>query len=423
MEHHPEKLSLALEPEAAAIFCQNMTKDELAQHCQAEEPFKASCYLVIDIGGGTVDISAMHRVVEGGETHIRVLHRPIGNDYGGAQVNKRFRDFLETLVNDKGLQRLLSTDDESANTRNQAALNELLNETFEEQKKMFGNQEHETRYNRLQFEFPYDFWETYRSDCKKSTHDEEVEVGRQKLRIPYAMMAKFFEPVRDGILESITQILEKIKEKVETFYLVGGFGGCRYLFRAIGEKFGKKYKYIVPREPAYAVVRGAVLYRLHPNMVESRKVDATYGIAACTSFIPGLHDPEYRWLNDDGEFKCRSIFSTIVEIGDLAKSNEVFRATYYPAEHNQTRMTIEFYCSMEKDVWYVTGRRGKGSHITEPVKVHKIGNIILEMSDLSGDKSRAVDVTFDFSHSEIQVQAFNRTSSNEFRTVLDFLTS
>ena len=400
-----------------------MSIDELARHCQAEAPFTASCYLVIDIGGGTVDISAMHRVVEDGETHIRVLHPPIGNDYGGAQVNKRFQDFLETLVHDKGLQRLLSTGDESANARNQAALNELLNETFEQQKRMFGNQEHKTGHNRLQFEFPYDFWETYRSELEKGEHDKDIELKRQKLRIPYAMMAEFFEPIRDGILESISQILGEIKEKVETFYLVGGFGGCKYLFRAIEEKFGKKYKYIVPREPAYAVVRGAVLYRLHPNMVESRKVDATYGIGTNTPFISHLHDPEYRWLNDDGEYRCSSIFSTIVEIGDLAKSNEVFRGTYYPVGHNQTSMRIEFYCSMEKDVWYVTGRRGKGSRITEPVKVHKIGYIIIEMSDLSGDKTRAVNVTFDFSHSEIQVQAFNRTSNNEVRTVLDFLTS
>ena len=111
-EQHPEKLSLALEPESAAIYCQMMKRNQLAQHCQASEPFTASSYLIIDIGGGTVDISA-HPVVEKVETYIHVVYPPTGNDCGGTRVNKEFRGFLQTLVQDEGFQRFLCTGDES----------------------------------------------------------------------------------------------------------------------------------------------------------------------------------------------------------------------------------------------------------------------------------------------------------------------
>ena len=196
------------------------------------------------------------------------------------------------------------------------------------------------------------------------------------------------------------------------------------IFREIKAKFGdRNYQYVVPCEPAYAVVKGAVLHRLKTNTVEFRKVDATYGIDTNSSFIDNLHDPEYRWTNDDGKYRCSSLFSTIVERGDLVGGDEVSTNHFCPVYHNQRGMRFNFYCSMEKDVWYVTGKRGKGSRTAEPVNVPKIGTIKIEMPDLRGDKNRAVDITFDFSHTEIQVQAVDRTSKNEVKTVLDFLTS
>ena len=74
-------------------------------------------------------------------------------------------------------------------------------------------------------------------------------------------------------------------------------------------------------------------------------------------------------------------------------------------------------------MWYTTGRRGKGSRTLQPVTVHKIGEFVVNMPILAGDKSRAVDVTFDFSHTEIQVKGYDRTSGNEVKVVLDFLSA
>ena len=425
-EENPEKLSLALEPESAAIFCQTMSKKHLALQCQATEPFTASHYLIVDIGGGTVDISA-HCVAGGADPHIRVILPPTGNDCGGTRVNSEFRDFLGALLKDEKFERFFSTSDGCANAKNRAYFNKLINENFEKQKVLFGDKDQSGESGMLSVELPYEFLETYESKLQEGLSTMGGSVAKlvgQDLRISYELMAKFFEPVRDGIIQCIEETLEDLEEKIEKIYLVGGFGGCNYLFRQIEAKFGtENYQYVIPCEPAYAVVKGAVLYCLRPNTIKLRKVDATYGIATNVSFNPNLHNPDYRWMNDDGKYMCRSLFSTIVERGDVVGGDEVFTKKYYPARHNQTSMKLEFYCSMEKDVWYVTGKRGKGSRITEPVKVLKIGTIEIEMPDLRGDKHRSVDITFDFSHTEIQVQAFDRTSKNEVKTVLDLLTT
>ena len=420
IEDQPDRLSLALEPESAAIFCQNMSERQLASYCQADAPFTASSYLIVDIGGGTVDISA-HHLTRDAQPHINVIHPPTGNDCGGSRVNKEFEKFLQTLVQDDGFDRFLSTNDEIVNAKHQACVNELLNEHFERQKKAFGEKDDTSR---LSIELPYEFIETYHHDLTEGIirkGDGQVQLVGQNLRISCELMSTFFKPVEDGITECIHETLDNVNQ-IEKIYLVGGFGGSSYIFKTIQEHFrSRNLRYIVPVEPAYAVVKGAVLYKQNPDVIRSRKVDATYGISTSRSFINGLHDHKYRWVNDDGQLKCRSLFSTIVERGDVVGS-EVFLATYHPAEHNQAKMPIRIFSSQEKDIFYVTGEWGKKSR-KPPATVTKVGKINILMPDMTGDKKRAVDVTFDFSHTEIQVKVFDRTSKNEVKTVLDFLTN
>ena len=44
-EKNPDKLSLAFEPECAAIYCQNMSEQLVAPYCQVEKPFQSMCYI------------------------------------------------------------------------------------------------------------------------------------------------------------------------------------------------------------------------------------------------------------------------------------------------------------------------------------------------------------------------------------------
>ena len=358
--------------------------------------------------------------------HIRVVHPPTGNDYGGSRVNREFRVFLDTLVSDNGFKHFLSTSDDAVNAKNTAHLNELLNENFERQKKIFGEKEDTSDTSKLSIELPYEFLEIYYSDLTAGIADRgegRVQLVGQDLRISCELMDRFFEPIKNGIVRCISQTLKEVDEQIEKLYLVSGFGGCKYIARAIQDHFkSTNLKYIVPIEPAYAVVRGAVLYKQNLEVIESRKVDATYGIACSGTFIEGLHDPKHGRVNDDGELKCHSLFSTVVERGDVVGNAEVFVATYYPVSHNQTGMSIKFYSSQQKDIFYVTGEWGKNSR-KHRATVTKIGKILISMPDQTGDKRRAVDVTFNFSHTEIQVKVYDRTSQTEVKTVLDFLTA
>ena len=418
-EPKPDKLSLTLEPESAAIFCQNMAQQQKATYCTATQPFTAGSYLVVDIGGGTVDISAL-RVSSRSGGNIEAIHPPTGSDFGGTKVNKEFETFLENAVSDPGFTRYVNTLNQTTNAKHKADLNNLLRSTFEKQKRLFGSKGRAG--TKVVVQLPYTFLEVYGDDLQKGLSDE-IKLQRQDLRISCTAMTRFFQPVVDGILRNIAQALQDVEVRIETIYLVGGFGGCRYIYEAISEKFGDRYKYITPAEPDYAIVRGAVLFRQNPEFVHSRKVDATYGKSTSPRFNPLIHDPEYKFTDDDGNERCSKLFSTIVERGDIIRNDEVLCLTCHPISHNQKRITIKIYSSYEKDIWYVTGKRGKGERSMEKVEVHQIGSLTVDMPILRGDKSRCVDITFDFSHTEIQAKGYDRTSQNEVKIVLDFLSA
>ena len=419
-EKQPDKLSLALEPESAAIFCQYMSQKQSSSNL-TEGDRNLTSYLIVDIGGGTVDISA-HCLVGGPEPHIRVIYPPTGNDCGGTKVNNNFKQFLGSIVKDIKFDRYFSTADPVINSRNQFTLDVLVNEKFEMQKKVF--KESDKAY-KGEIELPSTFFKTYESDLLQSileNTDLTVDLVEQDLRISHKDMSEFFKDVIDGIISCIRNTLEEVRN-ISYIYLVGGFGGTKYVENIVREEFEKNgIKCIVPVEPAYAVVKGAALFKTNPNLIECRKVDATYGIGLLIPFKQGLHDPKYIWKDDDNQFQCDNIFKTVVEKGDVVGPGEVFSMTFYPASHNQKAMTIEFYSSQDKDIFYVTGEWGIGKCKPRHT-VTKIGKINIDMPDPDGDKNRGVDVMFNFSHTEIKVRAFDITSKTEVKVVLDFLTA
>ena len=388
---------------------------------------------MVDIGGGTVDISA-HRISSSPEEHIETILPPAGNDCGGSMVNKKFAEFLGELVGDKTFSQYIDTGDETLNATNRARLNELIDDTFETQKRIFGEQGGEG--SRVSIRLPDTLMECYQSKLVEGIRklkDSRVELSGIDLWIAYSKIEEFFQPVVKGLLQCLSDTLQSLDEKIETIYIVGGFGGCQYIYNAITKEFGDSYKYITPTEYNFAVVHGAVIFRQNPDIVHARRVNATYGVRVNIPFQEGKHEEDYKWVNEKGEAQCENIFSTFVERGDIVPTREVVIAEYTPARFHIQRMHIDIYSSPEKDVWYTTGRRPTGTDLAD---IQKVGELIIpfpkdgrEEGMQGSDKQpitiveRKVEVTFDFSHTEIQVRGYDKLSNTEIKVVLNFLSS
>ena len=414
-----------------------MKKQQLAIFAEEslDVPFTSSCYAVIDIGGGTVDITVC-QVSKIADQQLESLHHPAGNDCGGSRVNKEFQKFLGSLVDDDDFSNFINTSNGVTNAANKASLNELVNDKFEVQKRIFGKKG--SKSGKISIQLPFSFLQVYRAKLQRGIQqldDPRVQLSETTLRLAYTKVEEFFHPVADGLVRCISETLEKVDVKIDSIYLVGGFGGSRYVYNAIKERFGAAYKYIIPAEPDFAVVRGAVLFHQKPDTVHVRLADATYGIRAIIPFIEGVHDEDYKWVDEDGEAQCKNIFSTFVERGDLVTADEVVVMKFTPSSTYQRRMHFDIYSSPEKDVWYTTGKRPAKSSIRTPAEVNKVGDLVipLTLTDkkriTNGDAKEQsssednIEVTFDFSHTEILVKVFHPTTKTNMTAVLDFLSS
>lgn len=429
-EDNPDKLTLVLEPEAAAFYCQNMTAMQRAMYCNVKTPFTSDCYLVVDIGGGTVDIVA-YRINQSPEPHMEVIYEPTGGAWGGTKINLKFKNYLEDLIKDKGFSRFIDTQCKMKNAKHKADLDEIVQESFECQKTIFGNKKL-TEKGKITIQLNSSFMREYKDEVERAvrelhaSNERHTNISDSDLRITYAMVKTFYTPVVEGILECVARVLNDVTG-IHTIYLVGGFGGCQYIHLTMKTYFGEDYNFVTPREREFAVVKGAALLGKNPEFLKARRVDATYGVGAIIPFEEGKHEVEYRVPStSEGQVDmCSDIFATFVERGDVVDSKNVYMMTFSPHSKDQKFMRVQIYSSSERDVWYVTGKRPSSERRDgrDWDYVQKIGELMIPFHNAeSGDSNdRAVDVMFDFSTAEVKVSGYNRQSRAKVKLVLDLL--
>ena len=396
----------------------------MAQYCEnLSGSYSPHTYLLVDIGGGTVDISA-HKVKYNGNSSpvVEELHPPVGNSCGGTRVNREFVKFLKRLVNDLDFSSFIGSCDTETSIRNRCELNHLINVTFEEQKQTFGRLPKDRR-QEIVIRLPVAMLDIYKDELTKGIQTVapyDVKLVRQNLRISVSKMEEFFQPVIVGIISCISLVINKLGGQIDVIYLVGGFGGCPYLYWKILDEFGISYKCIVPPNPEYAVVEGAVLFHADPSVIHSRRANATYGKSVIRPFENKIHNREHLFYEDKIPF-CENLFQVIIEISEVIQPGHVYMCTSVPRTYDQKNMCIELYCTPCKadEVWYVTGERSG--------KAVKIGEVVIDLEcdrrQQNRDKCREVDFFFDFSQTEIQVTAYERATGREVKTVIDFLSS
>ena len=246
---------------------------------------KGKNYLVVDIGGGTVDI-ASHRILD--DRSIKEIAPPAGNFWGGTTVNEEFSKFLHEFVGDPEFSSYIDIKNSSPGeyAQHKADLNELIYTRFEKHKRRFGSLEACPSYI---IKFPHSFWKMYqgllvkKGGVSKGEKSVRVEDDGARMRIHDSKMAEFFQPAINGIASLIETYLKnyKIAREIDTIYWVGGFGGCKYvrnqLEAVMKQKFkGCKYKFSVPPDPEFAVIRGATAFLCDPSTIARKNSDSRY---------------------------------------------------------------------------------------------------------------------------------------------------
>ena len=422
-----DKLTLCLEPEVAAIYCQNITDtDDIAEYCSDKSSTQSRKYIVLDIGGGTVDITAQ----QFDHGLISVIDIPTGNSCGGNMVNEQFSLLLQDIFNDSEFNDFQHKHAATANI----ALNRLIYKEFEEEKIKFGekyscNDPTASAEEEAKIEFPKDlvsFYETEKINARIDAlgHSSDIEFDDDTLYIKFSKFESLFiKPVVDGILKCILDCLIRLSGQIDTIYFVGGFGGCKYIYesvkKAIAEKFGEgQYKLIAPRHHKIAVALGAVMYRCNPDMVHSRKADGTYGLCVSVPYRCPPHSDDYLYYDEDGFPVCCYAFLTFIDTNNTVSIGDKFIARLQPESQRQRDFTITIYSSREPRTYFkdVTQEKELATKVGE---VH----ISLPEGDYLHKDQRQFEVTLEFSGTEIQASVKYLDTQEEVKAPIDFLSS
>ena len=415
-EVNPDKLSLALEPESAALYSQEMVVKQIASDPSTAIIKRPSDYMVIDIGGGTVDITA-HIEADGG---IYVDNIPTGNTWGGTRVNEAFSKMLQKLVQDPGYEKFLASDNNRS--KQKALVNSLLYNEFENQKVLFGQCQTEEIAAVGLFARIAEFYDKELQNI--DTHGVEYEDDTLYIA-KEVVESQLFGPALDGIIKCTLEAIEENEYKVNTFYLVGGFGGCKYVHKKVTAAIEKVYSskgrsctVLVPVSPELAVAQGAVMWRKNPEKFISRRSDATYGVGATNyPFDPKEHEIHYKRYNEERKVHyCDSIFSLFSKKGEMIDATVVFTNNFIPNCHSQKQAMIPIYSTPNVGIKYTKDKNGRRI-------VTEIGQLVIDIPnpDNLPLRERLLDITMDFSGTEIQAKAKYHVTREEVKTVCDFL--
>ncbi|XP_018544061.1 heat shock 70 kDa protein 12A-like [Lates calcarifer] len=388
-----DKLVIALEPEAASVWCKKLPAEGFITQNHGGDSLEHSPgtqYIVVDCGGGTIDIT-VHEVLDGGA--LKELHKASGNDLGGQTVDKKFKEFLREIfchgVWDEyesnypsEVQRImydfavLKQEDDDAQITCPFNLGTIAQRRQEIEK----------------------FFETVQG---ASWNDGSIKISKQKMK-------SFFIESLNGITKSLREILDK-DFNIQFILLVGGYAESKILRGHINDQFGDQCKVLCPFRAQEAIVKGAVKFGRNPEVVASRKSAFTYGIATCEKF-KSRHKAEKKFTADGREL-CRDIFMKLVKIGENVGWNETREHILLPVEADQTAMKITFYCTEKKNAKYV-----------DEWGVDDVGSITVSMPDTRGGRARQIRLEIRFGSTEITATATDVVSGTKGSIKIDFMT-
>lgn len=380
------QLKLALEPEAAAILCKQvaLSKDKEESEVKAFQP--GSKFMVVDCGGGTVDVTA-HEVVGGGG--LKELHHATGDALGGTNVDRKFFSAMTEWLGEDVMKRFEkeSTSDWLEFERN-----------FESKKRSIGRSDEEYITFSNLGELCRIYKELKRSSVKSRMAELKLEgkvnimkENKFRFRSGFLKDLVYRDPICDLVNHIEKLFLNLAVSEIKIILLVGGFSECPILYEKIKDTFPNKVV-INPAEANLAVLKGAVIFGHKPATITERLSPRYYGIATDVPFQTGIH-PEKLKMNSHGMDVCTDVFKCMIKKNaPLTRIQETFTLSAYKIFGN-----IEVYESDELQTYCTDCRM--------------LGKVVLDIEDYTfQDKRREVDVSLEFGSTELYVIARDKST-------------
>jgi hypothetical protein len=260
-DENSNHLIFCYEPEAAALACVHESDFKIEQN---------SSLLVVDCGGGTVDLFLCRLGQDGDLEELTVGD---GNFLGATRVDANFWNFMREKIGIGAFDRF---------------------KRAPEFRRAYNEMEWKWEYLKRQFDGSLPSYEVFQLPqslvrVMNSSKVEALDLG--EVHITEENMKSFFDPVVNEIVTLVRAQLGLAREggfsNVKYLYVVGGFGCNRYLQSRVTNdpEVRSQIQFAVsPRRPEAAVLRGAVWCAINHQSIRSRKARRTIGVGVLRNF-------------------------------------------------------------------------------------------------------------------------------------------
>ncbi|KAH9940118.1 uncharacterized protein BXZ73DRAFT_99115 [Epithele typhae] len=291
-----KRVHFVTEGEASLHFC-------IQSGLTAESIEDGKSVMIVDVGGGTVDISS-YGFVSKSPFVVEEVTAPDCILQGSTRVNFRASTYLKNLLKDSRY----GNDDDI----------KLMLEYFDKATKRVFKGENESSYIRF---------------GSLSCNDPEVMIRRGQLTLHGNVMLSFFQPALDAIMAAIRKQCQIASRPPSTVFLVGGFAANPWLYSSLKDGIGA-LDIALCRPDSHtdkAVASGAASFFLE-HFVSARVTKITYGITYAPTY--DIRNPEHVARHDkmftslDGRTHVSGGFSPILKRGTKVRENEEYSGSF-----------------------------------------------------------------------------------------------
>ncbi|KAK3101654.1 hypothetical protein FSP39_005241 [Pinctada imbricata] len=367
------QIKLAYEPEAAALYCRLLPVDKFVSGGEQKSVVfstfeRGKKFMVIDLGGGTVDISVQETTSNG---QMKSIHKVCGGPWGGQAVDEEFR---------KCIQRIFGGE----------VLNEFRNDYRSQYLAFFRDFELKKRKANLtsnssvKLRIPAELCDLLEdtTDCDlaetlaNSSFTGKIKAVQDKLDFSQEQFYSFFSGALDNIKNHIISIFEDQRcQNLTGILLVGGFAESdiviEYLRRAFPEQ-----TFIVPSQAGLSVVMGAVLYGHEPDIICARTCRYTYGTSVAKPFRNGIDPLQKRFILSN-EYFCNDRFAKTFTIGELVNIGDR-KSIHINIDYRDEERQILRYKPIDTEI--LISRR-KDPIFSDEDDITKLGEIVVPLPD------------------------------------------
>ncbi|KAF8959248.1 hypothetical protein BDZ97DRAFT_1402193 [Flammula alnicola] len=299
-----------------------VTEGEASLHFVVQEGVLSSILekgegvLIVDAGGGTIDISSYRQNPKEVGTTFDEIAAPQCLFFGSLLVNLNAKVFLQKFL------------------ENSEFLEDVdhIVRCFEKTAKPAFKNEHEPQYIKF-------------GSTRDNDPDHNIRIGQ--LKLPGSEIAEFFKPSATAIKQSVLNQRSTARNKITHVVLVGGLSANDWLFQdllAFLRRTDPTLNLIRPEERVNKAVSDGALSFYLDHFVRTRISKATYGSICSVQYDPNDKEHQKRLLakfvDISGETRVRGMFSVILPKNTQVSETKEFRQNFYQVSSNKSDFAL-----------------------------------------------------------------------------------